>query len=164
MPKRERRAGVSGVFWIRVFGMVLFALLSFRIALSIPGAMLYPENWRYVATLVLAGAGLGLLITPWLTLAPLRWLSSQVRNVPTAELVAGLIGLVVGLSVSAILAVPISMLPNPVGQILPFIVSVIFGYLGVAAGLARSTEIYAWVAGRRVETASPLRRPTGILV
>ncbi len=163
MRKGDRRAGLSGMFWIRLLGMALFALLSLRVALMIPGATLYPENWRYIATMVLAGAGLGLLLTPILTVTPLRWLREQVRAVPTEALVAGLIGLLVGLLASALLAVPISMLPGPAGQLLPFIVSVVLGYLGMAAGLGRSSEIYSLIAGRRKD-ARVSARAEGILV
>ncbi len=164
MPKGKRRAGLSAMFWIRFSGMVLFALLSLRVALSIPGALLYPENWRYVLTLVLAGAGIGLLLTPTLTVTPLRWLRAQVRGVPTQDLVSGLIGLLVGLAVAALLAVPVSMLPRPAGQFLPFLVSVVLGYLGLAIGLARSAEIYALIGGTRSSAAGEGARPAGILV
>jgi uncharacterized protein YacL len=56
-------------------------------------------------------------------------------------LVSGLIGLVAGLIIAALLAYPISLLPSPFGDVLPFIGAILFAYLGVAVFVARQNDI-----------------------
>ncbi|MGD1994719.1 MAG: TRAM domain-containing protein, partial [Anaerolineae bacterium] len=59
------------------------------------------------------------------------------------------IGLVIGLIIAALLALPLSLLPSPINQILPFVSAVIFGYLGVVAMTARQQEVFSFVRGSR---------------
>ncbi len=56
-------------FISRIIGMVVFAVLGWRIgdALSISQD---PGDIRFILSLSLAGAALGLLVTPWITLRP----------------------------------------------------------------------------------------------
>jgi len=56
-------------------------------------------------------------------------------------LFSGLIGLVAGLLTAALLSFPLSLLPDPFGQILPFIGVLIFGYYGVALFVMRQNDI-----------------------
>jgi uncharacterized protein YacL len=56
-------------------------------------------------------------------------------------LFAGLMGLISGLLVAALLAFPLSLLPDPFGSILPFIGVLIFSYFGVLLFVMRQTDI-----------------------
>jgi uncharacterized protein YacL len=56
-------------------------------------------------------------------------------------LLSGLLGLVLALVISGLLALPLSLLPQPFSQILPIAVAVIFSYLGVVIFMARQNEI-----------------------
>lgn len=159
---------MSGTFFVRILGMILFAILGLWVAqltLSISGVPLQPDDWRYVATLVLAGAGLGLLITPSLTIVPIRWLSNRLRTVAIEDLIAIGLGLLVGLILSALLALPFSMLPAPLGQLLPFVSCIILSYIAASLALARKNEIFGLLPVRRSpSTASVGFGPGGILV
>ncbi len=169
MEKRDRKKThgteslVSVTFWVRVLGMFLFGLAGLWIALSISGTPVRGEDWRYIATLTLAGAGLGLLITPSLTIVPIRYLSGRLRTVALEDLVAVALGLLVALVISALLALPLSMLPSPLGQLLPFILSVLLCYISASIALVRKREIYSLVASRR-ETFVRGLVPAGILL
>jgi uncharacterized protein YacL len=55
---------------------------------------------------------------------------------------AAAIGLVIGLIISALLALPLSVLPTPLGETLPFVATVVCGYLGVMAMVTRGKEIF----------------------
>jgi uncharacterized protein YacL len=57
------------------------------------------------------------------------------------SLFAGLTGLVVGLLIAALLAFPLSLLPQPLSQILPFIGVVIFSYFGISLFVMRQGDI-----------------------
>jgi uncharacterized protein YacL len=56
-------------------------------------------------------------------------------------MLAGLIGLVVGLIVAALVSFPLSLLPAPLGQLLPFVAAIALGYLGVAIFVMRENDI-----------------------
>ena len=50
-------------------------------------------------------------------------------------------GLLVGAVITVILAYPISLLPAPLGSILPFVALLLFGYLGVVIFVARQKDL-----------------------
>ena len=165
MSKKSRGPSLSGTFWVRIGGMILFGLLGLSIALGIPGASLYSENWRYIVTLALASAGLGALIIPLLTIVPMRWLRTRLRTIAAEDLLAASVGLIVGLIIAALLALPLSLLPDPVGQLLPFIASVLLSYVGIAVALVRKVEIYNLLAGRRAAAGGEQSAgPAGVLL
>jgi uncharacterized protein YacL len=57
------------------------------------------------------------------------------------SLFAGLTGLVVGLLIAALLGFPLSLLPKPFGQVLPFVGVLIFSYFGVSLFVMRQGDI-----------------------
>jgi uncharacterized protein YacL len=62
--------------------------------------------------------------------------------IPAPDLVAGIVGLVVGLVFSALLALPLSLLPAPFGLILPFVGCLVFGLLGMGIMIMRQADIF----------------------
>jgi len=156
---------LSGTFFVRILGMFLFGIVGLWIALNISGPQPYAEDWRYILTLALAGSGLGLLITPTLTIVPIRWISERLRTVAIEDFLAVGVGLVAGLITSALLTVPLAMLPPPLGQLLPFVLSVLLSYVGASIALLRKNEIYNLLAGRRsVGAGGYVTGPSGILL
>jgi uncharacterized protein YacL len=139
---------MSTDFFFRLFGMFVF---------SFAGA--YVGNWLgrfnpsmqllYTVTVSLVGALFGLILTPYFTTRPVRWLSAFLGRLSAETLFSGLIGLVVGLLTAALLAFPLSMLPQPFGGILPFIGVILFGYFGVAIFVMRQTDIGNLISGIR---------------
>jgi len=121
--------------------MIVFAILGWQLGILL-GGNVTPGSVRYIVSLALAGAALGLLVTPWLTIHPFRWFRDRIRLIPIRHLVAGLIGMVIGLIISALLALPLSFLPSPFGKILPFVATVIFGYVGVTVTVLRQKELF----------------------
>ena len=55
---------------------------------------------------------------------------------------AALIGLIIGLLIAALLAFPLSLLPSPFGDILPFLGVLIFGYLGITLFVMRQPDLF----------------------
>jgi uncharacterized protein YacL len=49
--------------------------------------------------------------------------------------------LVIGLLVAALLAFPLSMLPEPIGQVLPFVGVLLFGYIGISLFTMRQADM-----------------------
>ena len=96
----------------------------------------------YAVIFSLLGALSGLILTPYFTTRPMRYLRQTFLRVSAETLVTGLIGLVVGLITAALLTFPLSLLPIPFGQILPFVGVLVFGYFGVAIFSMRQNDLF----------------------
>ena len=103
----------------------------------------------YAALGTLAGALIGWILTPFLTTRPARAIRNQLSKVPVQSLAAGLIGLVMGLIVAALLSIPLSSLPGPFGNILPVLGLLLSVYIGVTVFVTRQTEIFDIFRSRR---------------
>jgi uncharacterized protein YacL len=138
---------MSVEFVFRLIGMVAMAVASFRLALYLGGTL---EDVRVISALTLAGAALGLIITPWVTTRPFEWVRNRIHRMPASQLIAATVGLIIGLAVAALLTPTLTNLPAPLGDILPFVASAIFGYLGVAVMVMRQRDIFNMVSTRLV--------------
>jgi uncharacterized protein YacL len=105
-----------------------------------------PVLWAIIFGLV--GALMGLVVTPFLTTRPIRSIRTQITQVSVRTMVAGLIGLIVGLIIAALVAFPFSMLPTPFSQLLPFIGVILFSYLGVTIMVMRQNDIMSLFGNR----------------
>ncbi len=130
---------------LRLVGMTVFALIGWRIGDALGAG---EAQIRYVIVLVLAGAALGLLVTPWITIRPYLWMRKTIRQIPTQQLLAATIGLLIGLIIAALTSFPLSFLPNPLGSILPFVSLLLFGYLGAWVMVMRERDFFALLSGR----------------
>lgn len=147
MPESGQRkyAIMSVEFVFRLIGMVAMAVASFNLGRYLGGSW---SEVRVMTALTLAGAALGLIITPTLTVRPFQAVRSRIQGMPASQLIAAIIGLVIGLAVAALLTPALSNLPTPVGDVLPFVASVIFGYFGMAVMVMRQRDIF--LAGSRL--------------
>ena len=138
---------MSVEFVFRLVGMVVFALIGVQ---SI--AFFQPDNpsasARYITALTLAGAALGLLVAPYLTTRPYNWVRRKLKQMPASQLVSGVIGLAVGLAVAALLYPSLSALPDPYGNTMPVIISILFGYIGMSIMVMRQRDIFNTIGGR----------------
>ena len=126
-------------FIARMIGMVLFAILGAYMGIYLAG-LTNGQVELYTVSMALLGTLFGLILTPYFTTRPVRYLRSTLARVSPQTLVAGLIGLIAGL-----LAFPISLLPSPFGDILPFIGVILFGYLGIAVFVTRRNDLFSVV-------------------
>jgi uncharacterized protein YacL len=136
---------VSVEFILRILGMFAFFFLGWQTGEALT------EELRYVLVLALAGAALGLLITPWITIRPYKAARVKIRQVPAQQLIAATIGLVIGLIIAALTSIPLSALDKtfaPWGSLLPIGSLVLFGYLGAWVMVMRERDIYALFTGR----------------
>ncbi len=151
---------MSVEFIFRLIGMVLFAILGVYVGERV-GELSNPDNIFYYQLLLgLVGALAGLILTPFLTTRPVKALRVILGRVSVQTLLGGLLGLMAGLILAALLAFPISMLPEPFGNILPFICALLFSYLGVMVFIMRQNEILSLFrinlpAKTQTETAPP---------
>jgi len=132
---------MSAEFFMRLVGMITLGAAGWWLGgrLDIQHA---DSNIRYVLVLTLSGGALGLLITPWLTIAPYRWVRLKIRQLPAQQLLWGTIGLAIGLIIAALLALPLSLLPSPFGKVLPIVAAVVFSYLGITTMVTREVDLF----------------------
>jgi uncharacterized protein YacL len=138
---------MSFEFVLRLIGMVVLAVVGWQLGVSLAGDD-FSSQGRFVIVLSLVGAALGLVLTPYITTRPYRQARARVRQMPARTLVAIVLGLVLGLFIAALMAFPLSYLPEPFSQILPFAGVVLFGYLGVAVMVMRQQDIFNVLGGR----------------
>ncbi len=133
---------MSVEFIFRLIGMVVFAIGGAYFG-SYLGRVTgqSPELTGFLFCLV--GIMFGLILTPYFTTRPLRAIRRTLLSVSTQTLASGLTGLVVGLIIAALLTFPLSLLPDPVGKVLPFVGVLLFGYLGMAVFVMRQTDLFS---------------------
>ena len=85
-------------------------------------------------------AAFGFLITPYITIKPFQALIKLFTKSSAQSLLSGLVGITIGLIIAAIMAYPLSLLPKPLGQILPLAGLLLFGYLGAVLFVTRRED------------------------
>jgi uncharacterized protein YacL len=98
--------------------------------------------WPIIGGVALACALVALIITPYITIYPYRWVRDTIRRASAGDIVAATIGLIVGLIIAALLTLPFSELTFlNLGKILPFLGALLFGYLGAATAVLRGQDV-----------------------
>lgn len=132
---------MSVEFILRLVGMITLGAVGWWVGERLDTYGL-DSNIRYVLVLALSGGALGLLITPWLTLKPYAWVREKIKLLPAQQLLWGTVGLAIGLIISALLALPLSLLPSPFGKILPILVAILLSYLGIMTMVTREMDLF----------------------
>lgn len=128
-------------FVTRVIGMVVLAIIGGYLGSEL-GRLSHLSQEYYAAVFGIVGAIMGLALTPLFTTRPIRALRALMARVPAQTLVSGLIGLVSGLIIAALLSFPLSLLPSPFGEVLPFVGVLLFSYFGIALFVMRQTDLF----------------------
>lgn len=98
---------------------------------------------RGVIALALLGAGFGILVTPYLTTIPFRYFRRLLQDLPAEDLFAAIVGMTIGLVMSALLALPLSSMPDPFNKLLPFGAAIGLSYAGAAVLVMRERELFS---------------------
>lgn len=110
-----------------------------------------PEG--YVIVFILLGFLVGLILTPYVTIRPLRRISARLAKMPAERLIAIVLGLFIGLVAAALLSLPLALLGSPFRQILPLVAAGILCYLSVVILVSRQNDLQAFFSGLRVPMA-----------
>ncbi|WP_110955657.1 PIN/TRAM domain-containing protein [Anaerosinus massiliensis] len=89
------------------------------------------------------GGGIGFFISPYLIKNLLKlslWVEQQLSKMPIHDVIAGAIGLAIGLIIANLLGSAFSPIPI-VGSYIPVILSIILGYLGIHITIQKRDEI-----------------------
>jgi uncharacterized protein YacL len=143
---RTARRGIL-VEFARLIIVALFAAAGWQIALS----MGHQNSWRLLLGIVL-GSGVGYVfggVFGRRTASAVSDLELELRRAPATEVLAGSIGLALGLVVATLLSVPIFHLPPGAAYPAVAFTYLTCGYLGYRTGRTRSEEFFATFGGKR---------------
>lgn len=145
-------------FIFRLIGMIVMAVVGVYWGINLSSLTGTSPDLSAVV-MGLLGALFGLVLTPFVTTRPARALRRVLGRVSAQTLVAGLIGLMAGLIIAALLAFPLSLLPSPFGDLFPFVGVLLFGYFGVVVFVMRQNDIFGVlrnISGRGNESEAPI--------
>lgn len=146
---------VSLNFIVRILGMLSLAYIGWSVGRSLSSPQ--PDEMQLFATqlLMLAGAGLGLLLTPRLTIEPVQELLHRAQNVPLPDLLLIGAGALIGLIFAVLCAVPLARLPHPFDQYLPLVCAGLFAYLGGTIAANRKHDLAELLHSLRLPAPPP---------
>ena len=133
-------------FSLRLAGMMLFTLLGALLGIDLSDALNLPPEATGL-TFSLMGALAGLIITPWITTYPARTARRVITQMAAEALVTSMFGLIFGMAVAAMFAWPLSLLPDPFGQVLPTVAAVIITYISVTIFSLRAQDVFLLFGG-----------------
>ena len=92
---------------------------------------------------ILAGGVIGYFVAPYFATKLRRfsvWVEGQFNKMPLHDVIAGVIGLAIGLIIANLLGEAFSKIPV-VGDYIPVILSIVFGYLGIHIVIRKQKEL-----------------------
>lgn len=129
--------------------------VCFLIIGGVLGAFLMPIAFELISiehflinntiSAVILGAILFYFLTFWMVdyvVLAIKWGEEKLVKTPLADILFGTIGLGLGLSFAFLLSLPLAALLSfaKLDQVIPFLLSILFGYFGVTVGLKRRNE------------------------
>lgn len=145
---------------VRFIGLLVFGLGGFYLGQELvrAGGVSPQDGLAAIIVSILLGALIGFVATPFITTRPYHALQQRIKQTPATDLVAAVTGLVLGLLIAVLLSFPLSFLPSPFREILPLIVAIIFGLLGMTTLIGRRRDFAQLFSGRlslRATEAAP---------
>jgi uncharacterized protein YacL len=136
-------------FIIRIIGLFVFGILGASLGEWVANLFGPADSGdifiNRVVFLMLGGLS-GFILIPYATTRPARAIRRKLGNLSAETLFAGLVGLIIGLLTAALLAFPLSLLPSPFGEVLPFIGVAAFSYFGVSLFVMRQGDLLGLVS------------------
>lgn len=136
-------------FIVRFIGLFIFSVLGFSLGgwvANLFGPADSGEVFINQTVFFMLGGLSGFILIPYFTTRPARAIRRKLGHLSAETLFAGLVGLIVGLLTAALLAFPLSLLPAPFGEILPFVGVLAFSYFGVSLFVMRQGDLLGLVS------------------
>ena len=151
---------------LRALGAGGFGVLGWRLGAFV-SELSYDEE-RFLPwglALTLTGVPVGAFLAPYLTVKPWHKGADYLDSIPGSSLIAGTVGLLVGLVVASLVSIPLYGLDGWQGWGVPIIVSFILGLCGLWLGVTRRRDLQAiFPALESTNTTGRLSRNGSILV
>jgi uncharacterized protein YacL len=153
---------MSGRFITRIVGMVVAMAIALGVGINNAGSIARLNShggWPIVIGVALVCGLLGLALAPYVIIYPYRWVYNRIRRLNVGDVIAGVIGLMIGLIIAALLTLPISQLKFlSLGTWLPTFVALLCGSLGMGVAILLKQDFihlasgaFAGRAARRAE-------------
>ena len=125
----------------RVAAFVVVGAIAAVVGIDINQSSKAPWPLGVLVGIAIICGVIAFIILPYVTTIPYRWVRDQIRKAEVSDLVAGAIGLVIGLIIAALLAIPLSQLTFfSIGRWLPTVVAVLCAYLGITIAVLRKED------------------------
>ncbi len=131
---------MSAEFIYRIIGMLVFGAGGVYFG-TIFARLAGQDPELYASVIGLLGILIGLVLTPWITIRPIRAFRSLLAQISARTLLTGLLGLILSLIIAGLLSFPLSLLPEPFSQILPIVGAILLSYFGTVVFISRQNEI-----------------------
>ena len=131
----------------RLLSTFIFAALGWRMGAALPFLSTESSYMPWGLASTLTGALFGAVLGPYLTYKPLSKLLDQLARIPSSTIIAGTLGLIIALVISALLSIPLSKLDGWLSWGIPFIISVVLGVFGILVGVQREREFRRIIPG-----------------
>jgi uncharacterized protein YacL len=151
---------VFEVWTLRIMGAGAFGLLGWKLGRYVSELSTGQERLLpWGLALALTGVPVGALVAPYITLKPLHKGVEYINSIPGSTLLAGTLGLLVGLIVAALISIPLYTLDGWMGWGLPLIVAFTLGLTGMMLGVQRSRDMQAVFPALENASANGLAKP-----
>lgn len=128
-------------FWQRDLAFRLFALVVLGlVGKEVAEAVGVKGTW--VLLPAATGAALGFLGGYRYLTGMLNHLLDRIYQVPTPTLIAGVVGLLIALLISALVTLPLSLLPGIYGRLVPMLLAFVLSYLIITFMVKRSADFF----------------------
>ena len=126
---------MRGELFVRILVAAVLGIGGWRLAIPIAERSGATNELTWILSFAIGAYVFGFLLAPFIAVRPWRWAIKRLRLVrrliPIHSLVAGVIGLALALVFSALIALPLSLLPDPWGNYSPLAAAVFFSCLFV---------------------------------
>jgi len=127
-------------FASRIIGLVVFLFLGVRLGVDSSKFVGLPQDATgFVFGMV--GVLFGLIITPYITVRPIRGLRRSINEWPVERLMMSILGVLIGLLIALLATYPFSLLQFPFSWLVPPALTIVCAYLGLTIFGIRSKEI-----------------------
>ncbi|HXG36464.1 MAG TPA: PIN domain-containing protein, partial [Dehalococcoidia bacterium] len=130
---------------IRIVGAIFFGFIGLRTGQALAESDSGLTEALFWVVPPVAFTIFGALATPLILVPPIRRFQEWTQQIQPLQLFLGVLGLIAGLLVSALLTPWLITLPGVGGALAPLVVSFILGVLGVAALVSREEEFAAFL-------------------
>jgi uncharacterized protein YacL len=131
------------VEFVRLIFVLLFTVAGFTIGTRLPDQ----DTTKMIMAVVL-GSSTGFVLGGVLgrqTAAAVRTVEEDLRRVPAAEIVAGLVGLIIGLAIAALVSVPVFRLPPLAAWTSVAFMYVTMAFVGFRVGRTKTDELFGLI-------------------
>jgi uncharacterized protein YacL len=142
---------------LRYVGLVLGLIIGWPIGFAVGQARDTGSDVLYGLLLSAICGGILFVIAPYVTIGFFTWLKRRIQSIAASDVVAAGIGLIIGGLLSTLLALPAALLPDPVGQVMPFVVAVTACTLSVVFMVVQKDDLLPLLDRRSGATESEER-------